>query len=1086
MLRAQLYGGLAVWVDDRRMPDLGGVKPRSLLAYLLLNPGPHPRARLAGRFWPDVLDTSARGSLRSALWAIRAALDAVGGGDHLMADRAGVGLDPEREREVDAREVDRLMERGDAASLERAVLLGGEPLLPDIPDEWVMDEQDRRRDRMIEALLALADAADAGGEARRGLSFTREALARDRLREPTHRALMRRLAAAGDRAGALAVYRRCRDTLAAELGVAPSAETRALVAEIREGGPAQAAVPPPAAPRAAPPPALIGRRPELARLAAAWAAARAGRGGVVILRGVAGVGKSRLAAELAASAARDGGRVAVGHAIDIDGGAPFGAWVDALRPLVRAVAPPPAAAAWPQELARLCPAVESAWGRHPGPAAAEPTLGRARLFEAVGEAVEWSAAAAPTLLVLEDVHAADASSLALLAHVGARLGACSALALVTVRSGVPVDAVDRARDALARRDGLVDEIPLEPLPRDDVLAVVRDEAPALDPAVAEQVADAAAGSPLIARRAARSAAAGGDPDLALRDAVRAPISGLPQRSRDLVAVASAAGRALTLAEATAVAGAEALDDAVAQAAAAGLLVAGPAGEVAFTHDLVRRACYGELVPGSRRAAHARLAEVLSGPHPRPPAEVAHHLRRAGDDERARAYLMTAAAEARALGALDQAAGVLREAAASARAAGLPAAEGEAWVALSEIEAWRGDRFAMDEAFARARAALEAAGDLRGLVGALADRARWLRTTTCYPEEALRTSREALELLDRAGLDAPEARLLAFAGLAWGEAVAGDPDRGARLQERLGELLDAADDPVLRAEHLVARAFALIRAGDAAGSVELCRRAAELADAVGHPALALDARIGQAASVAADGDVAAVLTILAEPPDPARTGPGLACQSWAGRAHALSRLGRHAEAVEAAEREMAVARRFATPELEAAAAADLGVTLVAAGRAGEGLARIEAALDESACRVPRAALRLSAAEAALAAGDPAAARRHLERFPFEPVGAGDDPPLLVARLDRITGLVAGAEGDRAGAVAHLRRAEESLRRTMAGERSAGAAGEEMMAMMIDLGRPPVAGLGEPAVELERVTRERERAERDLAMAATGGA
>jgi hypothetical protein len=50
MLRARLFGGLAVWVDDRPMPRLSGLKPRALLAYLLLNPGPHPRARLAGRF----------------------------------------------------------------------------------------------------------------------------------------------------------------------------------------------------------------------------------------------------------------------------------------------------------------------------------------------------------------------------------------------------------------------------------------------------------------------------------------------------------------------------------------------------------------------------------------------------------------------------------------------------------------------------------------------------------------------------------------------------------------------------------------------------------------------------------------------------------------------------------------------------------------------------------------------------------------------------------------------------------------------------------------------------------------------------
>ncbi len=241
MLRAQVFGGLSVQVDGRGMPDIGGAKPRSLLAFLLMNPGPHPRARLAGRFWPDVLDTSARGSLRSALWSIRAALDAVGGAEHLVTDRLGVGLDSARERDVDVLEVGRLLDAGDPASLERALLLAAEPLLPDIPDEWVLEEQDRLRDRMIDALGALADAADARGDRARALSYSREALSRDRLRESSHRALMRRLAAAGDRGGALAAYGRCRDTLAGELGVPPSAETRELAEQIRAGATADRA-----------------------------------------------------------------------------------------------------------------------------------------------------------------------------------------------------------------------------------------------------------------------------------------------------------------------------------------------------------------------------------------------------------------------------------------------------------------------------------------------------------------------------------------------------------------------------------------------------------------------------------------------------------------------------------------------------------------------------------------------------------------------------------------------------------------------------------------------------------------------------
>ncbi len=538
----------------------------------------------------------------------------------------------------------RLLDLGDPESLERALLLGAEPLLPDIPDEWVLEEQDRQRDRMIDALASLADAADTRGDAARALSYTREALARDRLRESSHRALMRRLAAAGDRGGALAAYGRCRDALAGELGVPPSTETRALADEIRAGTsttPELAPAPPPARPRGPRQAAMVGRRDELARLAAAWDGAVAGRGGVVLVEGAAGLGKSRLAAEMLAVAERAGARVALGHALDIDEGPPFGPWADALRQLVRATPAPPAAAAWPEDLARLCPAVEAAWGRHPGPAASEPNLGRASLFEAVAEALDWASSGSPVLVVLEDVHRADPSSLALLAHLALPLQASRTLLLLTLRSGAASGGVDRMRDALERRGGILDEIRLGALSEDDVLALARREAPGLDEAAAAAIAELSGGNPLFALRAARAAAAGEDPEEALRDTVRAPLARLSPPARELVAAAAAAGRALSVPEAAALTGAERLDEAVAEGVAAGLLDPDAGVEVAFAHDLVRRACYGELSAGRRRAAHARLAEIVA-PRGRLHAEVAHHLRRAGDQGRARSFLLAAA------------------------------------------------------------------------------------------------------------------------------------------------------------------------------------------------------------------------------------------------------------------------------------------------------------------------------------------------------------------------------------------------------------------------------------------------------------
>ena len=289
MLSAWLFGEFRVEVDGRAMSSTSGLRPRSLLAYLLLNPGPHPRARLAGRFWPDVLDTSARASLRSALWAVREALERVGAEPYLAADRSHVGIAGDLPRSVDAEEFGRLAALGDRESLEAAVALARGPLLADLADEWALEAQDAHRDRLVTALERLAALAEDAGDLGAAVRWTRAALDQDRLREATHRDLMRRLDAAGERAQALAAYRRLRAVLAAEMGIVPSRETRELAASLRaEDAPAPPEPPRPArpAPRRAEP--LIGRARESAALDAAWARAAAGLGGVVVVEGPPG------------------------------------------------------------------------------------------------------------------------------------------------------------------------------------------------------------------------------------------------------------------------------------------------------------------------------------------------------------------------------------------------------------------------------------------------------------------------------------------------------------------------------------------------------------------------------------------------------------------------------------------------------------------------------------------------------------------------------------------------------------------------------------------------------------------------------
>ena len=168
--------------------------------------------------------------------------------------------------------------------------------------------------------------------------------------------LIERLAAAGDRAGALVAGRELAERLRAELGVGPAPATRAAIARLR--GPAAG---PPLPPGAGPP--MFGRAAELATLSAAWSAARTGRGQVVLVTGEAGIGKTRLVGELARRADNAGARVAVGAGVDVGGEAPLQLWEELARALATVVPRPPEPLGWPAELGRLAPDLARALGR---------------------------------------------------------------------------------------------------------------------------------------------------------------------------------------------------------------------------------------------------------------------------------------------------------------------------------------------------------------------------------------------------------------------------------------------------------------------------------------------------------------------------------------------------------------------------------------------------------------------------------------------------------------------------------------------------------------------------------------------------
>ena len=229
MLRVTLLGEMTLEIDGRHLELPASRRARSLLGLLALEGRAHPRGQLAARFWPDVLDESARTSLRSALSALRRALGA-DADRYLLAGRDTVALAGPDQVWTDVGEFERLVTEG---RFEDALELARGELLEDLDDDWVYERRDEHRARVVALLERMAAAAQDAGDLAAAVALTRRQVTREPLSEEAHRELIRRLAASGDRSAALTTYRRLADRFASELGIVPSAATRELVERIR-------------------------------------------------------------------------------------------------------------------------------------------------------------------------------------------------------------------------------------------------------------------------------------------------------------------------------------------------------------------------------------------------------------------------------------------------------------------------------------------------------------------------------------------------------------------------------------------------------------------------------------------------------------------------------------------------------------------------------------------------------------------------------------------------------------------------------------------------------------------------------------
>ena len=538
-------------------------------------------------------------------------------------------------------------------------------------------------------------------------------------------------------------------------------------------------------PDAAPGPrlAMVGRDAELAQVRSVLDRMGAGRGGVVLVEGEAGIGKSRLVEEAMLIAERRGATVLRGAAADLDRTQPFRAIADALGavrgsqdPLRRRIA----------ELLRT------------GSTEASGYL----IEQTCLELTEQLALASPVVLVVEDVHWADPSTLQVLRSLAPSAGDLPLVLLATLRPTPRSPELQHLLDRL-RAEG-ADDVRLGPIAEEEQRALAAqvaglsasDGVDALDAELAKT-----AGNPLYVIELAR-AAGSGDPVTSLstlRATILSRLSHLPPETVEALRLAAVLGSAFSLMDLAAAAGrtAVSLVPVLREALAAQVLLETPVG-LSFRHDLIRESLYEDLPATVRKALHAEIGWALA----RAGADaglVAAHLAKgvAVGDEEAVAWIARAAREAsrRSLTSgielLEQALGLCRR---------TDALHDELEAELVVTLAWAGRQ---GEAIERAKTALARhPGRAGGFVIRAALAEAYL--ATARPHLANELGREGLEL-GASGLDRARFLILAAYGIPTEEAAA--MGREAR------ELAAAEGDDTLVGAALIVEAFRSSFAGD---------------------------------------------------------------------------------------------------------------------------------------------------------------------------------------------------------------------------------------------------------------------------------
>jgi DNA-binding SARP family transcriptional activator len=693
--------------DGEREIDLGPPKQQAVLAALLLEAN-HAVAvdRLIDLVWGDDPPAQAAGALQVYISGLREAFEPDRpkrtSGRYILYRSGGYMLHV-RPDELDATRFEelfaeghRLLDEGRVVVAQRllreALALWRGPALGELGQKpFAYADAARLGNLRITALEDRIAADLALGHHTTAIAELEALVLEHPLRERLWALLMLALYRSDRQSDALRAYARARTVLCEELGLEPGPSLRQLEQEILEHADSLAWRPPPTDPLVAsatggPGAQLVGRAKELRTLDALLADADARRGGLVLVSGEPGIGKTRLVQEMVARAVARGALVTWGRCHEGEGAPSFWPWVQVIRDLLRGGKRETLQRALLRgagEVAQISPEVKELVPEFDPPPVLDPAAARFRLYEAVNDMVGGMASERPLVVVLDDLHWADVPSLKLTEFVAAHTPDTGAVVVAAFRDVDPAVGGPLADTlgVLARHPAL-HRIGLDGLSEAECTQYI-EAAFGVTPssAVAATIHARTDGNPFFVGELARLLAGDGALEgehgpvervpVGVRDVIRRRLRCLPEATNELLAQAAVLGRDVDL-RTLAVAVRTDQDvaaDQLAECVDRAILVTHPdvPGRYVFSHALVQHTVLGEVNLSRRAKLHARAAAALRVVHGNDEAvavELAHHLYEAtpvvGLDEAHDAALRAAEVSQRRL-AYEQAEHQLRRA-----------------------------------------------------------------------------------------------------------------------------------------------------------------------------------------------------------------------------------------------------------------------------------------------------------------------------------------------------------------------------------------------------------------------------------------